>query len=62
MPYGPIMLLWSVVIMFVGIALTTWAFTTTRDHGGLQLGALFGGSTLGLGGFIASLIGAVRLI
>ncbi|MEG9227712.1 hypothetical protein [Aeromicrobium sp. Sec7.5] len=56
------MLWWSVVVMLVGVAATVWAFTTDRDHGGLQLGALFGGSTLGLGGFIATLIGAVRVI
>lgn len=62
MPYGPFMLLWAVAAMVVGVAATVWAFATDRDHGGLQLGALFGGSTLGLGGLVATLIGAVRLI
>ena len=62
MPYGPFMLLWAVAAMVVGVAATVWAFATDRDHGALQLGALFGGSTLGLGGLVATLIGAVRLI
>ena len=52
----------AVAVLVIGVAATVWAFATDRDHGALQLGALFGGSTLGLGGFVATVIGAVRLI
>lgn len=62
MLYGPIMLLWTVVVAILGIAATVWAFATNRDHGALQLGALVGGSTLAFGGIIATLVVAVTQI